>query len=72
MPEWLYGILIGSGIVGLVAIVWRAHERRDDERFDAIWDQIGRSSEEGMRRSVHMSGNLVQTHEARISMLERK
>lgn len=57
MPDWLYAILVGVVVVGLVAVVWRMHENHDRERNDAIWDQMGRSSEEGMRKVVHDSAN---------------
>lgn len=57
MPEWLLPILVGVVIVGLAAVVWRAHEKRDEERFNAIWDQIGRDSKSGMREVVHRTSN---------------
>jgi len=57
MPEWLYAILVGVAIVGLIGLVWRMHENHDVERNSVIWDQIGRSSEEGMRKIVHDSAN---------------
>ena len=46
---------------------------------EAIWDQIGRSSEEGMRKTVHDSRNLVtralsgvDDHDRRLDRLESK
>lgn len=57
MPQWLEAILVGVVIVGLMSVVWRMHENHDVERNKNIWDQIGRSSEEGMRKIVHESAN---------------
>lgn len=57
MPEWLMPILVGAVIVSLAGVIWRAHERRDEERFAAIWDQIGRNSKSGMREVVHRTAN---------------
>lgn len=78
MPEWLQLILVGTIIVGLVGAIWRAHENHDRERNAAIWDQMGRSSEEGMRKIVHDSANRLsevvptsREHERRIARIER-
>jgi len=78
MPDWLYAILVGGSIVGLLGLVWRMHENHDIERNKVIWDQIGRSSEEGMRNIVHESANrlseLVPTSrelERRVERIER-
>jgi len=57
MPEWLLQTLVVAGLVGLATVVWRAHEQRDEERFNAIWDQIGRDSKSGMREIVHRTAN---------------
>jgi hypothetical protein len=57
MPEWLWALVIGAVVLGLVATVWRMHENHDRERNNAVWDQLGRSSEEGMRKIVHDSAN---------------
>lgn len=57
--EWLLPILVGVVIVSLAAAVWRAHEKRDEERFHAIWDQIGRDSNSGMRKAVHDTPGLA-------------
>lgn len=57
MPEWLLQTLVVAGLVGLAGVIWRAHEKRDQERFDAIWDQIGRNSKSGMREIVHGTAN---------------
>lgn len=59
MPEWLLPILIGVVIVALAGKVWQAHEKRDQERFDAIWDQLGRDSNSGMRKKVHDTPGLA-------------
>lgn len=74
LPEWLWAVLIGGVIVGLGATIWRAHERRDDERFSSIWDQIGRDSKSGMREIVHKCANAfsrVRDLERRMDRLER-
>jgi len=57
MPEWLLQTLVVAGLIGLAAVVWRAHEQRDAERFNALWDQIGRDSKSGMREIVHRTAN---------------
>jgi len=57
MPEWLLPILIGVVIVGLAGLIWRAHEKRDEERFTDLWNQIGRDSKSGMREVVHKTAN---------------
>jgi hypothetical protein len=79
MPEWLLPILIGAVIVGLAGAVWRAHERRDQERFDDIWNQLGRDSEHGMRKTVHRTANEMswvspelEDLKERVERLERK
>lgn len=78
MPEWLYSLLVGIVIVGLVGWIWKAHAERDNERNSDIWDQIGRDSYSGMRRAVHNSANNVikimgrlDRHKERIEALER-
>lgn len=78
MPDWLIPLGIGVLIVGLVGAIWRAHENHDRERIDDVWNQIGRSSEEGMRKVVHESVNrvyeMVLAHreaERRIARIER-
>lgn len=79
MPEWLLPVLVGVVIVGLAAAVWRAHERRIQERFDDIWNQIGRDSEHGMRKIVHRTANEMSwvvpeldDLKERVERLERK
>lgn len=78
--EWLWG-LIGAAFLGLVGIVWSLlNGKLDDirreckERDDAIWDQIGRDSESGMRYKVHNAvpnGEFVLL-EKRVDDLERR
>lgn len=51
--DWFLPILVGVVIVGLVGVIWRTHELHDRERIEAIWDQLGRSSKQGMREIVH-------------------
>jgi hypothetical protein len=80
MLEWVIGIAAGSvGIIlGLVAVIWRTHELHDRERNTDIWNQLGRSSKEGMRGVVHDSANrlsevslISHDHERRIDRIER-
>lgn len=71
MPEWIPGAIIVA-LMALAGLVWRAHEKRDDERNDALWDQVGRDSESGMRRTVHASANLCQGHEGEIRDLKEQ
>lgn len=77
MPEWLYPILLGAGFT-LFAFIWRTHENHDKERDDRIWDQVGRDSESGMRRTVHATANLctgyhgeIMDMKGRLERLER-
>lgn len=70
MPEWLLAILVGGVIVGLAGLVWRAHEARDNERFKDIWDQIGRDSQSGMRKTCHDAYNLALGNRGLIERLE--
>jgi len=72
MPEWLMPILVGGVIVGLAGLVWRAHENRDKERFEAIWDQIGRDSKSGMREKVHDTANATHLNGLGLHELERR
>jgi len=78
VPEWLIPVGIGVVIIGLVAVIWRAHELRDQERNETLWDQIGRDSEHGMRKIVHESANRLsevtptsRDHERRLERIER-
>ncbi len=57
--EWLYGLL-GVAFLGLIGLVWnllnekiRAHKADCDKEIAHLWDQVGRDSYSGMRKSVH-------------------
>jgi hypothetical protein len=66
----LLGVSFGL-LVLLVALVWRTHENHDKDRDKAIWDQVGRDSQSGMRRTVHQSANMIQNHEGEIASIKR-
>jgi len=72
MPEWLLPILVGVVLVGLAAYIWHAHDEHDRERFDKLWDQIGRDSDHGMRKTVHKSANVLDALSKEIPDLERR
>lgn len=72
MPEWLWGVLIGVIVVGLIGVIWHAHERHNQERINAIWDQIGRDSESGMRRTVHASASEVLGNRGEIREIKER
>lgn len=75
MPEWLLQLLVVLGVVGLGGYIWRMHENHDQERNENLWDQVGRSSNEGMRKDVHDVGNLrtrLVDAERRLEALERR
>jgi hypothetical protein len=72
MPEWLLPILVGVVIAGLAGLIWRAHEKRDEERFNDVWNQIGRNSESGMRKTVHKSANACDYLLKRDAEIERR
>jgi hypothetical protein len=79
--EWLYG-LIGAAFLGLVALVWnllnekiREHKEDCDKEISKLWDQIGRDSFSGMRKSVHEetgSRHAFMELDKRVDVLERK
>ena len=74
MPEWLWALIIGAVVLGLLGTVWRMHETHDRERIESIWDQIGRDSKSGMREIVHKCANAigrVRDLERRVNRLER-
>jgi hypothetical protein len=78
MPEWLWAVLIGGVILALVAYIWRMHENHDQERNRDVWNQIGRNSNEGMRKIVHECANRLsevsltsRDYERRIARIER-
>lgn len=66
----LIGVLFGLS-VALVVAIWKAHEQHDERRDKAIWDQIGRDSQSGMRHTVHQSANMIQNHESEIDGMKR-
>jgi len=77
VPEWLWSIIVGLVVVGLIGLIWRTHEDTDKERDSHIWDQIGRDSDKGMRRTVHQCANDVtgirgtlSEHEKRLRRIE--
>jgi hypothetical protein len=72
MPEWLYAVLVGVVIVGLVGVIWRMHATRDDERNDDVWDAIGRDTDSGLRGKVHRHDNRLSRFAARLWRLEEK
>jgi hypothetical protein len=53
MPDWMFRIIIVTSLLTLIAAIWRAHEKRDEERFTDVWNQIGRDGNSGMRKNVH-------------------
>jgi heme A synthase len=74
VPEWLWALVVGVVVIGLVAYIWRTHEERDRERSEHIWDQIGRDSKSGMREIVHKCANALtrlRDVERRVGRLER-
>lgn len=62
MPPWLQVTLpIVAGILlAMIAVIWRLL----NDRIDAIWNQLGRSSQEGMRKTLHDTANETQRIEA--------
>lgn len=77
MPEYLYPLLVGA-LFALFSFVWRIHENHDKERDNRLWDQVGRDSDSGMRRTVHATANLcagshgeILELKGRIERLER-
>jgi hypothetical protein len=74
VPEWLWALIIGAVVLGLLATVWRMHETHDRERIESLWDQIGRDSKSGMREIVHKCANAlsrIRDLERRVGRLER-
>jgi hypothetical protein len=74
VPEWLWALIIGAVVLGLVTTVWRMHETHDKERNEHIWDQIGRDSRSGMREILHKCANALtrlRDVERRVGRLER-
>lgn len=82
MPEWLWMVAVGVA-TALAGIIWRAHEKRDDERFrdvrkhideriESILDQIGRDGQSGMRKSLHDAYNRSLGNRELIRRLEQR
>lgn len=71
MPDWIYPILVGAGFT-LLALIWRTHENHDKERDEHIWDQVGRDSESGMRKTVHASANECMGNRGNITELGKR
>jgi hypothetical protein len=71
MPEWVLPlasilILIFTALVG---VIWKLLNDRIDaikrmllERIEALWDQIGRDSHSGMRKTTHDAHSLATQH----------
>jgi hypothetical protein len=72
MPEWLWSIIVGVGLLGLIAYAWRAHADHDDERNSALWNQIGRDSLSGMRGVLHRTNNIADGSVKEIDELRRR
>jgi hypothetical protein len=77
LPEWLWVVIIVSVVLALAGLVWRGHSSLDDERNNHIWDQIGRHSEAGMRKTLHNVANEItgqrgdlKDHERRLNRIE--
>lgn len=51
--DWLY-TLIGGAFLGLIALVWKLL----NEKIEALWLQIGKDSNSGMRVHVHDIANV--------------
>lgn len=70
MPEWI-PLVIATAFLGLLGICWAMLNAKIDRERDAIWDQIGRSTQEGMRKTVHDSANAAQIVESLADRVER-
>lgn len=78
--EWLWGLL-GAAFLGLIAVVWnllnekiREHKEDCDKEIAKLWDQIGKDSYSGMRKSVHSMQGLPEAFmelDKRVDVLER-
>lgn len=76
--KWI--LAIGLPVIGTLAgLIWKLLSNRIDSFEKAIWDQVGRSSKEGMRVVVHDSANMVSQvtptlgeHSRRLDRLESK
>lgn len=70
MPEWAY-ILIGTAFLALLGVCWTMLNAKIDREKDALWNQIGRSSQEGMRSTLHNVANTAQIVESLADRVER-
>ena len=69
MPQWLLPILVGIAIA-LVGVIWKLL----NDKIDALWNQVGRSSKEGMRLDLHSVRNEMSRQlgiESRVERLEK-
>ncbi len=69
MPSWLPYVLVAA-FTALIGAVWKLL----NDKIDALWDQVGRSSEDGMRKNLHGLRNDM-THftgiESRVERIEK-
>lgn len=72
--KWIVGIGIPI-LVLLAGVIWKMLDRR----LESLWDQVGRDSDHGMRKTVHDSSNKAglaygtcDLHEKRLDRLERR
>lgn len=69
MPAWLPYVLVAA-FTALIGLVWKML----NEKIDALWDQVGRSSDDGMRKNLHGLRNDM-THftgiESRVERIEK-
>lgn len=70
MPEWLWSIVVGIVVMGLVAALRASDQRRLDEKISAILDQVGRDSQSGMRKVIHDTANSVSSGMLAIKLIE--
>lgn len=68
MPEWLLVVIALAPLVGILAgVIWKqlndkimAHKDHCDEEIEKLWNQIGKDSFSGMRRTVHSVESLPE------------
>lgn len=82
MPEWLWAILIGSVVLGLIGLIWRAQERRiekleewieEKEKFDYKFrhDEFAPAIA-GINRTLLPLVPKTDEHERRLNRLDSK
>lgn len=73
MPVWLQVTLpiVAGLILALIGVIWTQLNAKIDREKDALWNQIGRSSQEGMRRTLHDVANTAQIVESLADRMER-